>query len=459
MSLIERILTPSFREELTKDEELKYQLTNGISIFLTIVGALVTLFSVFVFPEGLVYPVIGTCFFASPLILNRFKQLNASRLLLIIGSTLCLTLYHTALRTPDAPLVVGLTMLQLSFFSISFLLFEKKESTLFITANIIAIIGFLWLVMTDGWNLTGQGLDSFTGGFMHYLIIGAAVLISFFIMITFRMINIRSQEKTLLLMKDVQQQQKDMEHQNAELNNYIKEVEKKQKEDQQRQWVAEGQSKIDHLLRTSEDSDNIYDQLISFTVNYLEVTQGAIYLLQDEEPGDLHLKMMGCYAYNRKKYLEKKIAVGEGVVGQCFLEKAPIYMTNVPQDYVNITSGLGEALPGSIIVVPLINNEQVVAIIELASFDALSDYQQKFIESIGQSIASFVSNQKVTVKTRKLLEESQMQSEMLRAQEEEMRQNMEELTATQEEAERRTMKFQEEIEQKNAIIEDLKKKL
>jgi PAS domain-containing protein len=112
-------------------------------------------------------------------------------------------------------------------------------------------------------------------------------------------------------------------------------------------------------------------------------------------------------------------------------------MTDVPDNYVNITSGLGDANPRSIILVPLKFNDNVFGVIEMASFDVYQDYQIEFIEKVGESIASTISTVKVNIRTVKLLEESKLKSEELAAQEEEMRQNMEELQTTQEESARR----------------------
>ncbi|GJM61584.1 GAF domain-containing protein [Persicobacter diffluens] len=456
---LKSILLSTLPKGLSEEEEFNYQLTNIISFFLTIVGLAFTLISAFVFPTGIIYPIIGTTFFASPLLLNKFKQIDISRLALIIGSVIALSLYHTALRKPGDELIVGLALLQLSFALVGFLLFTKKEKSLFAAANLIALGGFFYLVTASGKNINDMDISVFTTGFMHYIAVFAALIIAFFIMLTFRYINTQNQNKTLVLMKDVQKQQEEMSVKNDELNKYIGEIEIKQEEDKQRQWIAEGQSKVDHLLRTEEDKDAVFDKLLSFLVKYMGVNQGAVFLVENQENNDEYLKMAGCYAYDRKKYLDKRINIGEGLIGQCFLEKERIFLTEIPENYVNITSGLGSANPTNLIIIPFLYNEEVVAVIELASFDIIPEHQITFLENMGQSVAAFVMNHRVNIRTQKLLEESQMNAEMLRAQEEEMRQNMEELTATQEEAERRTLAFQKELAAKNEEIENLKLRL
>ena len=123
-------------------------------------------------------------------------------------------------------------------------------------------------------------------------------------------------------------------------------------------------------------------------------------------------------------------------------------MTDVPDNYVSITSGLGDANPRAILIVPLKFNDKVFGVIEMASFTEYEDYKIKFIEKLAESIASTISTVKVNMQTVKLLEDSKMKSEELASQEEEMRQNLEELQTTQEESARRELDM-------NGILEAL----
>ncbi|NJO01563.1 MAG: PAS domain-containing protein [Bacteroidia bacterium] len=126
---------------------------------------------------------------------------------------------------------------------------------------------------------------------------------------------------------------------------------------------------------------------------------------------------------------------GEGLVGQIYLEQKSFYLKEAPEDYLKITSGLGDAKPAYILVVPLKFNDEVLGILELASFRKFEPYQMEFVEELGKNLAATLSKAKISAYTRALLEEAQHQAEELRAQEEEMRQNMEELQATQEKLE------------------------
>ncbi|MBU8891923.1 MAG: PAS domain-containing protein [Bacteroidales bacterium] len=226
------------------------------------------------------------------------------------------------------------------------------------------------------------------------------------------------------------------------LKNNIAEEEKRRNEDKQRNWVAEGLAKFGEILRT--DTDNLEEltyRLISNLVKYINANQGALFVIEDENEADKHIKMTACYAYERRKYADKRVEWGEGTIGTAILEQETIFVTDVPKSYVHITSGLGEATPGCVLVVPLKFNDEVHGVIEIGAFQVIEKYIVEFVEKVAESVASTISNVKINTRTAKLLKESRLQAETLAAQEEQMRQNMEELQATQEEAARQSEKF------------------
>lgn len=208
-------------------------------------------------------------------------------------------------------------------------------------------------------------------------------------------------------------------------------------EDKKRHWATEGLAKFGEILRANNDSiDKLCDEIIKNLVKYLNANQGGLYIIDDMDDQDPYMTLKAVYAWDKKKYIDQKIYKGEGLAGQAWQELDTIYITDVPDDYIKITSGLGDANPSSILIVPLKINEEIMGVVEVASFYDFENYQIEFVEKIAESIASTISSVKINAKTHYLLQESQEMTEQLRSQEEEMRQNMEELQATQEELQR-----------------------
>ncbi|WMN07672.1 GAF domain-containing protein [Marivirga arenosa] len=220
----------------------------------------------------------------------------------------------------------------------------------------------------------------------------------------------------------------------AEMRESLKNV---SEEARVRNWTNKGTAEFGDILRKFNNNiSELSDHVITFMVNYLEANQGSIFIVDDSDEDNPRLQLTATYAYDRKKFLEKTIEPGQGLVGQVYLEKQSIYLKELPKNYINITSGLGNATPKSIFIVPLIANEKVYGVIELGTFTEFNENERKFIEDVGENIASSVQSVKINERTNKLLAESQEMTEQMRSQEEEMRQNMEELQATQEEMER-----------------------
>ncbi|MDW7693484.1 PAS domain-containing protein [Flammeovirgaceae bacterium SG7u.111] len=231
-------------------------------------------------------------------------------------------------------------------------------------------------------------------------------------------------------------------------------------EERERNWATEGLARFVDILRNNTTNINeLGDLIISHVVKYLGANQGGLFTISEDQvqEEDVVLEMVACYAYERKKHMNKKVGVGEGLLGQAYLEKDTIYMTDLPEAYMSITSGLGKSNPKSLLIVPLKVNDNVYGVMELASFKAFPPYQIEFLEKLGENIASTLSTVKINERTQVLLEDSQMQAEQMRAQEEEMRQNMEELQATQEEMTRKQQEteaaFEQAYEQTQALME------
>lgn len=205
-------------------------------------------------------------------------------------------------------------------------------------------------------------------------------------------------------------------------------------QDEIRNWTTEGLAKFSDVIRQNQNNIQSlsYDVLVYLT-KYMNAQQGCLFVVQEDlEDGHLYLEMTACYAFNRKKHVTKKLEIGQGVIGQAYLEGSPVLLTDVPNGYTEITSGLGEGTPTSILVVPMRYNEKIEAVIEIAGFEKFEKHQVEFMEKVGEITASTLGSVKNTEKMQHLVDQFKSQTEQLRAQEEELRQNMEEMEATQE---------------------------
>jgi PAS domain S-box-containing protein len=218
--------------------------------------------------------------------------------------------------------------------------------------------------------------------------------------------------------------------------------------ERERIWVAEGMAKFMDVIQGDRTRENFYDVVLTMIIRYTGAIQGGVFMLNEIDPQDPHLELKACYAYGRKKFVEKKVGLGQGMLGQCFLEKETNIYTTVPSNYFDITSGLGEATPRYLIIVPLKYDQQVMGVIELASFHSLEKYKVEFIEKIAENLASVALNIQHASRATILYEESQMKARRLQEQEENLRQNIEELESTQEEMKR----HQQELDQRTHLM-------
>lgn len=213
------------------------------------------------------------------------------------------------------------------------------------------------------------------------------------------------------------------------------EDEVRQMNDDRRRWAADTIAKINDIIRfNNHNIELLCKTLIKEVVYSVDANQGGIFLLNEDDEVDVTYNLVAAFAYNRHKLLKRSFRPGEGIIGTCIAEKEMVYLTDLPNDFVEITSGLGGANPKNILIVPFVHDDLVLGVLEIASFKLFAEHEREVVLKIADSFASAISFAKSNSVTQKLLEQSKIQAEMMAAQEEEMRQNLEELRSTQEES-------------------------
>uniref|UniRef100_UPI002FF8E484 response regulator n=1 Tax=Nostoc sp. TaxID=1180 RepID=UPI002FF8E484 len=228
-----------------------------------------------------------------------------------------------------------------------------------------------------------------------------------------------------------------------------------QKNDEQN-WLKSNLAEFAQMLQGQRNLENASRLILSNLAPLVGASQGVFYFMDsiDDQP---ILKLLSSYAYKERKNLANQFRLGEGLVGQSALEKQRILLTEVPSDYIRISSGLGEAPPLNIIVLPVMFETQVNAVIELASFGPFSHLHLRFLEQLSENLGVFLNNIASQLQTQQLLEESVALTEELQSQQEELQQSnqrLEEQAHELQESQFLVKQSNEELQQLNEELEE-----
>ena len=219
-------------------------------------------------------------------------------------------------------------------------------------------------------------------------------------------------------------------------------------------WLKTNLNKFTRTLQGQRDVKSVAQLLLSELAPLVSAQHGVFYNMETMDSMPV-LKLASTYGYKERKNLAKQWLIGEGLVGQCAYEKQRILLSQVPADYIQITSGLGEATPLNIVVLPVIFEAEVKAVIELASFQRFSDIHLSFVEQLTDSLGIILNNIEATMRTEDLLTKSQSLAGELQSQQEELQQTNEEL----EDKAKLLADQNREVERKNQEVEDARKSL
>jgi GAF domain-containing protein len=460
MNLIKKIKQTGLNEQIPDWKASKIEAMNGMIFFSTLI---ITPFA-FLFWES--YPVLAIIVGAVVVLkLMHFGIVKAGyfdvarQLQTTLGAGGFVMLMHLFLRQPGEPLFLSLFFLQVVLSLSPLTLFDIREKKNLYVAMTLNILLLVVILLAEGQNVWGYENQSIRDGGLHYLMLTISMFYFITYLVQINKVSLKAVEYQEEIIEQMKQEQEKLEENSKQLNEYVEQVRVAHEEDEKRQWVSEGSNAIERILRSNREKDELQDKLIAEIVKYSGANQGGLFILNEENENDVHLRLEACFAYDRKKYIEKRVEIGQGMLGQCYLEAELTMLTEIPHNYVQITSGLGEAPPTCLILVPLIDNEKVQGVLEVASFKKFEPHQIEYFKEVAGSIASFIVTIKTTLLTHQLLEASNLQAGQLRSQEEEMRQNMEEMQATQEELARLRKEDEDRLQQVGQENERLQQKI
>ena len=221
-------------------------------------------------------------------------------------------------------------------------------------------------------------------------------------------------------------------------------------------WLKTNLAKFSRMLQGQRDLQTVAERIMSELTPLVSAQHGVFYVKEGNESSPI-LKLLSTYAYKERKSLANKFHFGEGVVGQCALEKKPIQLTNVPDDYIRISSGLGEASPRNIVVLPILFEGDVLGVTELASFEKFSEIHLLFLEQLMESLGVVINMISAMTRTEQLLRQSQTLAAELQSQQQELRRSNEELadqTQALKESQDLLRAQQEELQRTNEDLEE-----
>jgi len=222
---------------------------------------------------------------------------------------------------------------------------------------------------------------------------------------------------------------------------------------QEQDWLKTNLAKFTRMLQGQRDLVTVGKMLLSELAPLVEAQQGTIYQMETDENKISSLRRLASYA--QRPGMPERISVGEGLVGQCAVEKQRVLLNNVPVDYTRVHSSLGDAPPSSIVVLPLLFEGQTKAVIELASLRPFSVTHVTFLDQLGQSIGVVLNTIEATMRTENLLQQSQQLTVELQSQQKELQQTNEELA----EKARQLAEQNAEVERKNQEVEQARRAL
>ncbi|MDT7781472.1 MAG: hypothetical protein QOC99_3984, partial [Acidobacteriota bacterium] len=240
------------------------------------------------------------------------------------------------------------------------------------------------------------------------------------------------------------------------INEMIRNLKDTTQKNTEQDWLKTNLARFTRMLQGQRDLTTVAQMVLSDLAPLVDAQQGVFYVNQSSNDQPL-MKLLGGYGYTERKNLSNEYKAGQGLVGQSVLEKERILLTNVPNDYVKISSGLGEATPLNIVVLPVLFEGEVKAVLELASFNRFSETHVTFLDQLTESIGIVLNTIQANSRTEDLLLQSQSLASELQSQQDELKktnERLEQQAGSLRESEELLKSQQEELQQTNEELQE-----
>ncbi len=239
------------------------------------------------------------------------------------------------------------------------------------------------------------------------------------------------------------------------INEMIRNLRDTTRKNTEQDWLKTNLAKFSRMLQGQKALEDVGGLILSELAPVVAASRAEFYVLDTRHGNSAGLVLVASYAAEGRAAHGKRLDMGQGLVGQCAIEKRKILMTSVPADYMQISSGLGRALPRNILVLPIVFESQIKGVLELASFEGFSDTHQAFLEQLAESIGIVINTIEANTLTEDLLKQSQSLAHELQNRQEELQQTN---AALQDKA--RLLAHQNaEVERKNREVEQARQAL
>lgn len=378
-------------------------------------------------PQVTIIPLLGMLSFFSVIILNRLHLQYFSRAFLSVAPILIAAIFQGALLQAGEKPLPAMFLVELSLVVVVFLVHDWKERTTILVLSFINLFILFLHNPINSWIEIDPPLDhsAYEDGTIYYGCITQAIVTILSIISAQIARSSAAIGRKNLQLTSTKTEVEQLNGKVKELQTKLEELHTAQENERSRQWANTGIAQLNEIFRSKKTAKEIYDDTVSFLVKYTEANQGGIFVAQENDtrdPLEVPLELKAAYAYNKKKYITKTVKAGESLLGQVFLEGKPYLLSEIPNGYLEVTSGLGEATPKFVSILPVMEEEgKVEGVLELATFEAFSEAHLLFLEQACKNLASYVFGQRWEEESARMLEASQLQEDKFRQKEDNLR--------------------------------------